>query len=166
MASFATREFGVNCGRGVGRAHGASAAGRGDSKEMERCATTGGCGVICVAVVTFWGVFFERRRLEGDSGDRASERAAGGGGGGGRSRPRDARRLGDFLALFRAAGGGDGGGRSRSRPSDWRRFGGDFFTGVRLLGAGCVGTAARRATATSTTSAPRAASRARRVASF
>ena len=138
MASFATREFGVNCGRGVGRAHGASAAGRGDSKEMERCATTGGCGVICVAVdavVTFWGVFFGRRRFEGDSGDR-SERAAGGGGGGGRSRPSDARRRGDFFALFRVAGGGDGGGRSRSRPSDCRRFGGDFLTGVRLLGGG------------------------------
>jgi hypothetical protein len=116
MASFATREFGVNCGRGVGRAHGASAAGRGDSKEMER-STTGGCGVICVAVVTFWGVFFDRRRFEGDSGER-SERATGGGGGGGRSRPRDARRRGDFFALFRVAGGGDGGGRSRSRPSD------------------------------------------------
>ena len=136
MASFATREFGVNCGRGVGRAHGASAAGSGDSKEMERCATTGGCGVICVAVVTFWGVFFGRRRFEGDSGDR-SERAAGGGGGGGRSRPSDWRRFGgDFFALFRVAGGGDGGGRSRSRSSDCRRFGGDFFTGDRLLGAG------------------------------
>ena len=96
------RESGVGGGyaRGVGRAHGASAAGRGDSKEMERCATTGGCGVICVAVVTFWGVFFERRRFEGDSGER-SERAAGGGGGGGRSRPSDARRRGDFFALFR-----------------------------------------------------------------
>ena len=134
------RESGVGGGyaRGVGRAHGASAAGRGDSKEMERCATTGGCGVICVAVVAvvaFWGVFFERRRFEGDSGDR-SERA-GGGGGGGRSRPSDWRRFGgDFFALFRVAGGGDGGGRSRSRPSDCRRFGGDFFTGDRLLGAG------------------------------
>ena len=129
------RESGVGGGyaRGVGRTLGASAVGSGLSKEMERCAT-GGCGVICVAVVTFWGVFFERRRFEGDSGDRASERAAGGGGGGGRSRPRDARRRGDFFALFRVAGGGDGGGRSRSRPSDWRRFGGDFLTGVRLFG--------------------------------
>ena len=35
---------------------------------MERCAT-GGCGVIWVAVVAFWGVFFERGRFEGDSGD-------------------------------------------------------------------------------------------------
>ena len=128
------RESGVGGGYalGVGRTLGASAVGSGLSKEMERCAT-GGCGVICVAVVAFWGVFFERRRFEGDSGER-SERAAGGGGGG-RSRPSDWRRFGgDFFALFRVAGGGDGGGRSRSRPSDWRRFGGDFFTGVRLLG--------------------------------
>ena len=108
------RESGVGGGyaRGVGRTLGASAVGSGDSKEMERCAT-GGCGVICVAVdavVAFWGVFFGRRRFEGDSGDR-SERAAGGGGGGG-----------------------------RSRPSDWRRFGGDFFIGDRLLGGICCGT--------------------------